>query len=145
MAPGLGWTAHRTGNPGALARMSYAGGDPEAVSAAVPGVFPDACCHPEREPNMMRSLLTFLLLMLLTSCAGSSGMGGGGMGTDWGSGGMEMGVHLGGWGDGYGGSWGHAPTTGVLSDLDNDPHAASTYRNPLFSPGAATGYYHPAR
>jgi hypothetical protein len=71
---------------------------------------------------------------------GIGGMSGVGMGTDYGTGGMELGVHLGGWGDGYGGDWGHGQAGGPM---DNDPHYTSNYQNPAFSK-AQSGFYHPA-
>jgi len=90
---------------------------------------------------------------LLVGCAGHgsyggyTGMGGwgmGGMGTEYGTGGMYQGTQLGGWGNGYGGDWGHTPSNPALADLDNDPHVTSSYRNPLFAGGRGVDYYHPA-
>lgn len=107
---------------------------------------------------MHKSLLLAVSALVLGGCVsngastgfagmgglGYGGMGGGGMGTEYGTGGMYLGTNLGGWGDGYGGTWGHAPTNPALASLDNDPHVASSYQNPMFSGGRGVDYYHPA-
>lgn len=85
--------------------------------------------------------LFFLALSMgvLTGCAS-----GGGMGTEYGTGGMEEGIHLGGWGDGYGDSSGR-PVNDAGSDvLDNDPHYSPTYHNPDFKNDRGFAYDHPA-
>ncbi len=66
------------------------------------------------------------------------------VGADYGTGGMLDGVHMGGWADGYGGSWGHAGSAAVASPLDNDPHYTASYHNPSFATGRGVAYYHPA-
>ena len=76
-----------------------------------------------------------------TGGLGIGGMSGVGMGTEYGSGGMELGVHLGGWGDGYGGGWGHGQTP--AGPMDNDPHYTTSYQNPAFSSNQ-NAFYHPA-
>lgn len=80
-----------------------------------------------------------LALLMLAGCAGM-----GGMGTGYGTGGMEEGLHMGGWGDGYGGTWGHAEASAASNPLDNDPHYTANYQNKAFTDGRGTSYYHPA-
>ncbi len=96
------------------------------------------------------------LLLCLTACSttvlpvGMGGMGmmgmglgttAGGMGTEYGSGGMDMGLHLGGWGEGD--SWGHTPQSPLDKALDSDPHNFG--KPPATVSGTPAGsYYHPA-
>lgn len=77
------------------------------------------------------------------------GMGGSGMinpGTEYGSGGMELGTNLGGWGDGIGKAQPQVPMG--QGTLDNDPHALSSsdYQNPDFvNPRDTPNFYHPSQ
>jgi hypothetical protein len=70
-------------------------------------------------------------------------MGAGSIGTQYGTGGMEMGTNLGGWGDGLGDNWGHPTTPQGAGTLDNDPHQSSRYQNPDFQNSSDSHYYHP--
>ena len=92
------------------------------------------------------ALPLFLLMTLLGGCEsygypggiGYMGMGSGyGMDTGYGTGGMEMGLHMGGWSDGLGGTWGHDDNPSSADVLDNDPHYTSNYQR-------GVDYYHPA-
>lgn len=91
-----------------------------------------------RKPIANRIFWVVTLLML----AGCAGMGG--MGTGYGTGGMEEGLHMGGWGDGYGGTWGHADASAASNPLDNDPHYTAKYQNQAFANDRGVAYYHPA-
>lgn len=84
-------------------------------------------------------IIWVVTLLMLAGCAGM-----GGMGTGYGTGGMEEGLHMGGWGDGYGGTWGHADDSAASNPLDNDPHYTASYQNQDFAKGRGTTYYHPA-
>ncbi len=90
-----------------------------------------------KQPHKLFFLALSMTLMI--GCAP-----GGGMGTEYGTGGMEEGVPMGGWGDGYGDSSGRSANGAGSDALDNDPHYTTTYHNKDFKNDRGFAYYHPA-